>query len=57
MSRTKRELPNNRWNRSPKHRHKMLAGESSKRIVTDWDDMPIAARKEVWQGDKWWRVW
>ncbi len=51
MSRTYRNLPNNAgrssYHRTPRHRHRLLAGESSKVVVTDWDDKPVAARKEA----------
>lgn len=33
--------------RQPKHKHKLLAGQSAKTIVTDWDDKTIAAIKEM----------
>ena len=45
MARTYRNIPKN-WNRRPKYKHKLLVGESPKTIVTDYDDKPIAARKE-----------
>lgn len=35
------------WMRTPKFKHKLLAGESMKSVTTDWDDKPIAALKEV----------
>jgi len=35
------------WMRNPKHKHKLLAGEPSKTVVTNWDDKPIAALEEV----------
>ncbi len=48
MSRTRRNIPK-KWNRKPKYRWKLLAGLSPKNIVTDWDDVPIAARKESFE--------
>jgi len=36
-----------KWMRCPKCKHKMLAGESHKQIVTDWSDKQIAALKEM----------
>jgi len=48
MSKTQRTLPpiKGTWMRKPRHRHRILAGESSKIIVTDWDEFPVSAIKE-----------
>ena len=32
--------------RNPKYKHKLLEGDSKGDIVTDYDDKPVAARKE-----------
>lgn len=46
MSKTHRNIPIQKWMRTPKYKHKLLAGQSIKTVVTDWDDNPIAALKE-----------
>lgn len=50
MGKTHRNLPisKHRQFRKPKHKHKILAGESPKEIITDDDELPVAAKKEVW---------
>ena len=52
MSKTTRNVPPSKvkWLRTPKHKHKLLAGEPKKQVVTNWNDKPIAARKEVYKG-------
>jgi hypothetical protein len=35
-----------KWMRTPRHKHKLLAGEPAKQVVTNWDDKPIAALRE-----------
>lgn len=49
MARTYRSLPTH-WNRRPRYKHRLLAGESVKHVVTDYSDKPVAARKEVRRG-------
>ena len=46
MARTYRDIG---WSvyRRPRHRHRLLAGESKWLVVTEWDDKPVAAVKEV----------
>ena len=46
MGKTFRNIKHAGWNRSPKFKHKLLAGDSKGDIVTDYDDKPVAARKE-----------
>lgn len=49
MGKTFRHFPRDKWIRTPKHKHKLLAGDKRADIVTDYDDMPVAARKESWK--------
>lgn len=46
MAKTIRNIPKNKWMREPRHKHKLLAGESRKQVTTNWDDKPISARRE-----------
>jgi hypothetical protein len=51
MSRTHRTIPPRSGYsallRRPRHRHKLLAGESKKTVVTDNDEKAVAAIKEA----------
>ena len=50
MAHTIRNVPSFKWNRTPRFKWKLLAGISRKNIVTNYDDKPIAARKEFKYG-------
>jgi len=49
MSKTFRNFPRDKWLRTPKHKHKILGGDKKGDITTNWDDKPVAARKESWK--------
>jgi hypothetical protein len=49
MGCTIRKFPLDKWMRTPRHKHKLLAGDKKGDIVTDYDDKPVAARKENWK--------
>lgn len=53
MSRTIRNVPKPsvKWNRTPKFKGKLIAGVPSKQVTTNYDDKPIAARKEMFNKD------
>ena len=36
-----------KWLRTPRYKHKLLAGESIKTIVDDWSDKPVAGNREM----------
>lgn len=46
MGKTRRNVDYAGYIRCPKFKHKLLAGDKKCDIVTNWDDKPIAARKE-----------
>ena len=55
MSRTLRADTFGRCIRRPKYRHRLLAGESRRLVVTDWDDKPISGRNETKKSNPLWR--
>ena len=46
MSRTYRNVPVNKWHRTPRYKGKLVDGASRKRVVTEYDDKPVAGLKE-----------
>ena len=46
MGKTHRNIKHAGFLRNPKYKHKLLAGDKKADIVTDYDDKPVAARKE-----------
>ena len=46
MGKTRRNIDYAGYIRRPKFKHKLLAGDSKGDIVTDYDDKPVAGRKE-----------
>lgn len=49
MSRTYRNLKESKSIHKPQYKWKLLAGKNHKQVITDWDDKPIAAVKEIWR--------
>jgi hypothetical protein len=47
MSRTYRNVPNDKHMRTPRYRWKLRIGIPRKSVTTDWDDKPIAASREI----------
>lgn len=46
MARTIRKLPHY-WHRKPRYKQALQAGVPKKQVTTDWDDKPVAARREM----------